>query len=124
MFCFYLDIRLPAHRIALTRALTGTHDFAIERGKWVGLARQWRLCRMCHDDVEDVIHVLFMCNRDSAVQLRESFLSTTLSKFPALMGLDSPESLFHRLIESKDLVEPTARFVFNMFSLWKSVPLF
>ncbi len=47
--CFwsYLSIRIPPHRIALTRALTGAYDLAIERGKWVGLARQWRLCGMC-----------------------------------------------------------------------------
>ncbi len=124
MFHPYLDVRIPAHRVALTRALTGTHDLAIERGKWVGLARQWRLCRMCNDDVEDVIDVLFMCNHGAAVQLRQPFLYTTLSSFPALSGLNSPESLFHRMIESKDLMEPTARFVYNMFSLWKSVPLF
>ncbi|PBK91119.1 hypothetical protein ARMGADRAFT_1082329 [Armillaria gallica] len=57
-FRSYLNICIPSHGIALTRALTGTHDLAIERSKWVGLVRRWRLCRMCHDDVEDVVHVL------------------------------------------------------------------
>ncbi|SJL02424.1 uncharacterized protein ARMOST_05751 [Armillaria ostoyae] len=57
----YLDIRIPAHRIALTRALTATHQLAVERGKWHGVSREWLLCRMCSNDVEDVPHVLFVC---------------------------------------------------------------
>ncbi|SJL01193.1 uncharacterized protein ARMOST_04511 [Armillaria ostoyae] len=83
-FRFYLDIRIPAHRVALTRAITGTHDLAVERGKWVSLARQWRLCRVCHDDVEDVIHVLFMCSQQTSCERRELFLNIICTGYPDL----------------------------------------
>ncbi|KAK0230919.1 hypothetical protein IW262DRAFT_1453845 [Armillaria fumosa] len=56
----YLDIRTPTHRIALTRVLTASHHLAVEHGKWHGIAKEWRLCRICWDDIEDVPHVLFL----------------------------------------------------------------
>ncbi|KAK0226375.1 hypothetical protein IW262DRAFT_1491821 [Armillaria fumosa] len=43
-FRSYLDIRIPTHRIALTRVLTAPHQLAVERGKqWYGISKDWRL---------------------------------------------------------------------------------
>ncbi len=123
-FCSYLDIHLLTHRVTLTWAITGTHDLAIKRGKWVGLTCQWHLCRMCHDDIEDVIHVLFMCTQKTSCKWWDLFLNVIHTGYPALLGSWSPEVLLHQLIENKDLVELTTYFVYDMFNLWKSVPLY
>ncbi|KAK0218909.1 hypothetical protein IW262DRAFT_1273598, partial [Armillaria fumosa] len=82
-FRSYLDIRIPAHHIALTRALTATHQLAVECGKWYGVSKEWRLCRMCTSDVEDVPHVLFLCAFPQAEAIRRPFLSSVWAQYPS-----------------------------------------
>ncbi|KAK0485960.1 hypothetical protein IW261DRAFT_764380 [Armillaria novae-zelandiae] len=82
-FRSYLDIRIPAHHVALTQALTATHRLAVEHGKWHGIDRERRLCRMCYDEVEDVPHVLFVCPCQPAESIRRPFLSSVWSRYPA-----------------------------------------
>ncbi len=121
----YLDIRIPAHRIALTRALTATHQLAVDRGKWHGISREWRLCRMCARDVEDVPHVLFVCPYPLADRIRRSFLSSLWDQYPSMKArARSPSHLLHLLVGTDVLVASIGRFVHEIFTLWDSVPLF
>ncbi len=70
--------------------LTGTHDLAIERGKWVGFAKQWQLSKMCHDDV--TLSMFSLCaNHDAAVQPGQSIMNRAVSIPPTLAGLNSPK---------------------------------
>ncbi len=64
---------------------------------------------MCYDDVEDVVHVLFMCSHQPSCERRDIFLDVIRTTYPALISSGSaPEMLLHRLVENKELVEPTA----------------
>lgn len=114
----YLDIRIPAHRIAMTRALAATHQLAVERGKWYGISRDCRLCRMCSNDVEDVPHVLFMCPYPQAESIRPPFLSSVWTRYPSLRrSVRSPAHLLLCLAGTEDLVPSVSRFVHAMFAL-------
>ncbi|PBK94116.1 hypothetical protein ARMGADRAFT_1101013, partial [Armillaria gallica] len=69
LFRSYLLVCIWDHRVALTRLLMVSHTLAVEQGRWmtvrnssVHVPRAFRLCRMCHDDVEDEIHILFTCS--------------------------------------------------------------
>ncbi|KAL1688754.1 hypothetical protein GGG16DRAFT_59258 [Schizophyllum commune] len=61
----YLDVEIPHHRKALTRALTGEHSLLSVRGTWSDrgecIKPEWRLCRFYGAAVEDATHALFRC---------------------------------------------------------------
>ncbi|KAK0209784.1 hypothetical protein IW262DRAFT_1468486 [Armillaria fumosa] len=97
----YLDIRILVHRIALTRALTATHQLAVERGKSYGVSKDCRLCRVCSNDVEDVPH----------------------ARYPSWKrGVRSPAHLMC-LAGTEELVPSVGCFVHAMLAPWDSVPL-
>ena len=53
----------PLLRKALTSWRLSCHSLAIERGRYLGIARQDRLCTKCNlGEVGDEIHVLFICS--------------------------------------------------------------
>ncbi|KAK0436163.1 hypothetical protein EV421DRAFT_2022243 [Armillaria borealis] len=112
IFRSYLLTRIRDHRIALTRLLTASHGLGVERGRWVKIQnssihvpRAFRLCRLCRDDVEDEMHVLFVCTDGELDELRVAFLAEVWNRFPALRHASStPMSLFHTLLSYPDLV--------------------
>lgn len=80
---------------------------------------------MCHDDVEDVIHILFMCSNPTSCERRDTFLDVIRTSSPALISSSIfPKTLFHRLVENKELVDLTGHFVHDMFALWNGIPLY
>ncbi|PBK62634.1 hypothetical protein ARMSODRAFT_1089038 [Armillaria solidipes] len=91
LFRAYLLIAIPAHRIALTRLLTSCHDLAICCGRCLRgthttdvIPMQFRTCRLCIDDVEDKLHVLFVYAHPDLEDLRDSFLADVWRLYPAL----------------------------------------
>ncbi len=121
LFRSYLLVRIRDHRVALTRLLTASHTLAVERGRWmtvrnssVHVPRAFRLCRMCHDDVEDEIHILFTCSHSDLEDLRNAFLADVWKTFPALRYASStPMGLFHKLLMYTDLHPRLARYVYE-----------
>ncbi|PBK94141.1 hypothetical protein ARMGADRAFT_892796, partial [Armillaria gallica] len=102
--------------------LTATHQLAVERGKWLGISREWRLCRMCSNDVEDVPHVLFICSFPPADLIHTSFLASVWERYPSWKTrVRSPTHLL-LLAGTDDLVASTGRFVHEMLTLWDSAP--
>jgi hypothetical protein len=58
----YLDVvRERGRREALAQLRTGSHWGAEETGRWIGVAREQRVCPHCRSGVEDVAHMLFDC---------------------------------------------------------------
>lgn len=112
VFRSYLLLRIPAHRIALTRILTSNHTLAVERGRWLRvegtsetIPRALRICRCCHDDVEDELHVLFICSDSLLCGIRSDFLSDIWRAYPALRRRSgSPKELLHTLLTYSDLL--------------------
>ncbi|KAK0470660.1 hypothetical protein IW261DRAFT_1345413, partial [Armillaria novae-zelandiae] len=123
-FRSYLNVRISAHHIALTRALTATHQLAIKHGKWHGIGKEWCLCRMCSNDVDDVPHVLFLCPFPPVDLIRGPFLSSVWGHYTSWkVTVRSPTHLLLLLVGMDDLVDTMARFVHELLTLWESVPL-
>lgn len=90
-FRHYLCVKIPKHRIALTRVLLSSHPLASERMRWAEryrgpVPRQWRLCRFCEDYVEDPIHAMFVCSHPGLMALCEVFLERLFKDIPELKG--------------------------------------
>ncbi|KZW01181.1 hypothetical protein EXIGLDRAFT_666456 [Exidia glandulosa HHB12029] len=70
----YLKIMNKAARQAITRMLLSDHRLAVETGRWDGVDRADRQCRLCDSAVEDPLHVLFECSQSvDLLNLRRSF---------------------------------------------------
>ena len=48
-------------RIALTKFRLSNHSLMIEKGRYIGLKPEERLCSFCHEYIEDEIHFLVYC---------------------------------------------------------------
>ena len=57
----YLDVKDKMGRCLLARLRAGTNWLRIEQGRWVGEAREERICRVCNEEVEDESHFLRRC---------------------------------------------------------------
>ncbi|KAK0227579.1 hypothetical protein IW262DRAFT_1263828 [Armillaria fumosa] len=131
-FRSYLLLRIPAHRIALTRLLTSNHSLAVERGRWLRIdgtsdiiPRTWRICRFCHNDVEDELHVLFICSDSILCGIRADFLADIWSAYPALRHRSaSPKELLHTLLTYSDLLPRLGRFVYEMLGQVEQKPMY
>ncbi|EJD33631.1 hypothetical protein AURDEDRAFT_32692, partial [Auricularia subglabra TFB-10046 SS5] len=126
-FRAYLKIPIPEHRTALTRLLLSTHELAIERLRWQGVARGERLCRLCHASVEHPVHALFQCTgRACLAELRGDFVAE-------IGRVDEPLSRFLegrtdlariRILASHEATLPRfAKFVYKVLKLYSSVPM-
>ena len=49
-------------RTIITRWRLSSHDLKIERGRYLNISREERLCLFCDDCIEDENHALFYCN--------------------------------------------------------------
>lgn len=68
----YLLIKNKAARQALTRMLLSDHRLAVETGRWEGVERTLRKCRLCNAAVEEPEHVLFKCVANASLCERRS----------------------------------------------------
>ena len=55
----------------MSRLRAGCLDLEIETGRWRGVQRENRICKLCSDGIETEIHFLFHCC--SLEHIRESF---------------------------------------------------
>ncbi|KAK0458697.1 hypothetical protein IW261DRAFT_1600762 [Armillaria novae-zelandiae] len=132
VFRSYLLLRIPAHRIALTRLLTSNHTLAVERGRWLRvdgtsetIPRALRICRCCHDDVEDELHVLFICSDSILCGIRADFLGDIWRAYPALRHRSvSPKELLHSLLTYSDLLPRLGRYVYEMLDQVAQKPMY
>lgn len=51
------------NRSLLTRLRAGCLDLEIEVGRWKGIQRENRICKLCNNEVETEIHFLFHCSK-------------------------------------------------------------
>ncbi|KAK0191718.1 hypothetical protein F5146DRAFT_930344, partial [Armillaria mellea] len=132
VFRSYLLLRIPAHRIALTRLLTSNHALGIERGRWlrmngssVTVPRSFRICRCCRDDVEDECHALFVCTDATLQEMRDEFVADIWKRYPALRGRSSsPKDLLHTLLTYSDLLPRLGRYVYDVLKHIEDRPMY
>ncbi|KAK0234714.1 hypothetical protein EDD85DRAFT_774502, partial [Armillaria nabsnona] len=122
LFRAYLLKAIPAHRIALTWLLTSCHDLAIERGRWLRgthttdvIPMQFRICRLCIDDIEDELHVLFVCAHPDLEDLRSSFLADVWRLYPALKNrARTPLELLNLIMAYHLLLPRPGKYVYDV----------
>ena len=91
----YLDFEKDAKfRIALSKFRTSSHDLAIEKGRYINLDRNNRVCNNCNLKlVENEYHFLLICPKYS--ELRSKYIKLyyytwpTVQKFSNLMSENS-----------------------------------
>ncbi|KAF9020379.1 hypothetical protein BDZ89DRAFT_991924 [Hymenopellis radicata] len=132
-FRSYLLVRVPAHRVALTRLLTGSHTLGVEAVKWLprpttftqGVPRHWRLCRLCGDDVEDELHVLMWCTAPSLVERRTLMMLAVWTLYPALKGrAKTPIEWWHMVMEYDELIPHVAAYVYELLEIILQEPMY
>ena len=82
-----------SRRYCTTQLRISAHDLQIERGRYINLPREKRICKWCkttlgEDYIEDEPHVLFECDLYSSLR---SKLITNLNKTPPLECHDSTQ---------------------------------
>ncbi|KAK0231448.1 hypothetical protein IW262DRAFT_1344145 [Armillaria fumosa] len=132
VFRSYLLLRIPAHRTALTRLLTSNHTLAVERGRWLRVdgtseivPRAFRVCRCCHEDVEDELHVLFLCSAATLQDIRMDFLADVWRAYPGLRHRStSPKERLHALLTYSDLLPRLGRYVHEILDHVEQFPMY
>jgi hypothetical protein len=75
-------------RLITTRTRLGSHNLAVERGRWARVPRDERRCPAC-DVLEDECHVLCVCPLTEPQRLGFGFTAAQCT-LPALFSLDPP----------------------------------
>ncbi|KAJ7869617.1 hypothetical protein B0H13DRAFT_2557471, partial [Mycena leptocephala] len=116
----YLDVPIPAHRMAITRLMLSDHNLSVERLRYPGryraaAPRNLRLCRFCRTAVEDEAHTLLVCTAHTELQpLRERFLRDIYDQVGGLehkWTADRPYDFLKWLLSSRKIVLRLAKFV-------------
>ena len=72
-----------AQMAMLVRFRTGCHDLSVERGRWLRIPREHRVCPLCSRGLQDEHHLVFTCTAmdDIRARFRGLFRHATLSSF-------------------------------------------
>ena len=83
MSSYLTEIKEKYLRTAVTKLILGSHNFMVERGKWVLPKRDYldRLCNACQV-VEDEYHVVIECKRFD--ELRKKYIPMKLTDSPSM----------------------------------------
>ena len=113
---YLLCVKLPKHRVALTKLRVSSHHLAIETGRFhkpSALPVQERLCTTC-GKIEDEIH--FICECKQNVALREELFSDVTRWQPNFQKLPTIEKLVF-LMQSHEpvIVNALGSFVYESF---------
>lgn len=72
-----------AHMATLVRFRTGCHDLLVEKGRWLRIPREQRICTLCSQGLQDEHHLVFACPAldDIRARFRGLFKHATLAAF-------------------------------------------
>lgn len=70
----YLLKLSDSHRVWITKMRTSNLHLPIETGRWSGISRHERICKLCNQTVGDEFHILFCCTNDKIVKIRGKYL--------------------------------------------------
>ena len=113
----YLEaIRIPSHRIAVTKLRTSNHSLMIEKGRWRGVPKEQRLCKVCEcNEIEDEIHFLMECSAYRG--LRQKLFDCANCYFPGFLDLTKRAQYSILMSNALDqhLYTELGYFVYNAF---------
>ncbi len=79
------------------------------------ISMQFQICRLCTDDIEDELHVLFLCAHPDLEGMRHSFLADVWRLYPALKNrARTPLELLHLVMGYHDLLPSLGKYVFDV----------
>ena len=84
----YLNWGTYNQRNILTKFRISSHKLEIEKGRYMNIPAEQRICRLCKLDVENEIHFLLECPSDTS-QIRREILDQIESRFLNLKFLDN-----------------------------------
>ncbi|KAL1739897.1 hypothetical protein HDZ31DRAFT_48578 [Schizophyllum fasciatum] len=126
----YLDVLIPAHRKALTRLMFSEHPLAVEQLRRAtryhrAFERHERICRLCHGEVEDEMHIISTCSGNQDLLLLRTEMIRQLNRFmPHLPPLAEDARTIREIIAGPpDAIAALARFVHRAFQVVSSVPM-
>ena len=90
------EVKYHKYRSAITKFPISAHSLPIERGRWMSLHRNKRICPLCIGNVlGDEKHYIFHCTNINLVEIREKFLDEIYKTSPEIVP--ETESCFLRL---------------------------
>ena len=117
----YLDsVKNKKFRIAMTKYRISAHKLPIESGRYKGINRDNRICKLCNtNDLGDEKHYMFHCSHESFTEHREMFFKALFTYAPNLQGLSNDE-LFRLIFSSIDffVLSNLARFLFYILEIF------
>lgn len=67
--------RLPESlRIWITKFRLSNIRLPIEIGRWYNIPKEQRMCNFCRESIGDEYHILFICQNENIVQLRNKYI--------------------------------------------------
>ena len=105
----YLDIiKIRTYRHALAQIRTGHHSLEIEKGRYINIPRNQRLCKVCSSYIEDEYHFVLCCNVYD--DLRDMYLPKKYHSQPNLHTFNILMST-----RSSDIIHSLAKYVYYAF---------
>ena len=90
------EVKYYKYRSAITKFRISAHSLPIERGRWMSVHRNKRICPLCiGNDLGDEKHYIFHCTNINLVEVREKFLDEIYKTSPEIVP--KTESCFLRL---------------------------
>lgn len=132
-FRVYLTVAAPKYRKALAAMLLADSRladaqlrYADPRGRRKKIPRDWRLCRLCMNDVEDTLHALFVCHGSGDLVTLRGTLWQSCADANAGHNLQrlSPREAFHHMLLDARLVPILAKYSFNVLAVFEKVDMF
>ena len=111
---YALFINNKRNRSLLTRLRAGCQDIEIEVGRWRGIPRDQRVCKLCNDGIETEMHFLLYCT--NLYHIRISFNRL----FTDLYNCNSDTERFI-LMFTKEFIRETARFIRHIYDERKKI---
>ena len=109
----YIDtVNCRAHRALLAKLRGGTAPLEIERGRYVGLVPEDRLCKLCSVEVEDEPHFCIRCN---ALEEERQHLFQFMERItPGFISLNTTDK-FIRIMTCANTHTKVSKLQYNMY---------
>ena len=109
---YLTHIRNKKIRIQISQFRLSNHKLMIETGRHKKLQKEWRICPLCNNGIEDEIHFLFTCQIYQP--LREVYVTDLLFENPYFQFYDVWKKLKYLMV---NIDRNTGKYIYNCFEL-------
>ena len=107
-------------RYAITKVRISAHNLPIEKGRYINLTKENRLCTFCKAVTGDEYHCIFKCFHPKLLKIRNEYLCKIYNISPQLKLL-SRQDMFKYIILAADnsIIDSTGHFLYNILDSFK-----